>query len=311
MTNFIQGFKIIFPIFFIMGIGYFSRQKGLISKEFIDGATKLVFYFALPVSLFLDVVMEEKIDFSPRYIAFILGGILLTFFLALIIGKLFIKDVKKLTAFVHTAFRGNFVYVGFPIIYGILGDLAPSESVPIIAFGITVYNLLAISMLTYYHSDKINVRDFILKIVTNPMIIATMGGFIVRGLHYVPQGMIYESLNMLAKLATPLALILVGGSLNFKVSKEDKKIIWLSAIYKDILMPLMIMPAAILMGFNREELVVTYVFSAVPPAINTFLYAKKMGSDYKLTSQILAMSFALSVFTFTLGIGIFKHFNIF
>lgn len=311
MTNFIQGFKIIFPIFFIMGIGYFSKQKGLISKGFIDGATKLVFYFALPVSLFLDVVMEEEIDFNPKYIAFIIGGILFTFFLALLIGNIFIKDKRKLTAFVHTAFRGNFVYVGFPIIFGILGELAPSESVPIIAFGITVYNLLAISMLTYYHSDKVNVGEFILKVVTNPMIIATILGFLMRVIHYIPQGMIFESLNMLSKLATPLALILIGGSLDFKVTKEDRKIIYLSAVYKDILMPLIIMPAAILLGFNREELVVTYVFFAVPPAINTFLYAKKMGSDYKLTSQILATAFALSMFTFTLGIGIFKHLKIF
>lgn len=311
MTNFIQGFKIIFPIFFIMGIGYFARQKKLISEGFIDGATKLVFYFALPASLFLDVVMEDKIDFSYRYILFILSGIVFTFFLALFIGRLLIKDARKLTAFVHTAYRGNFVYVGFPIIYGILGQLAPSESVPIIAFGLTVYNILAISMLTYYHSGKIKAGEFVLKVVTNPMIIATMAGFIVRGIHYVPSGMIYESLNMLSKLATPLALILVGGSLDFKVSKEDRKIIYLSAIYKDILMPLMIMPAAILMGFNTEELVVAYVFFAVPPAINTFLYAKKMGSDYKLTSQILATSFALSIFTFTLGIALLKELKIF
>lgn len=311
MTNFIQGFKIIFPIFFIMGIGYFSKQKGLISKGFIDGATKLVFYFALPVSLFLDVAMEEKIDFSPRYIAFILGGILFTFFLALITGRILIEERKKLTAFVHTAFRGNFVYVGFPIVFGILGEFAPSESVPIIAFGLTFYNILAISMLTYYHSGKVNVGEFILKVVTNPMIIATLAGFLVRLIHYVPQGMIYESLNMLSKLATPLALILIGGSLDFKVSKEDRKIIWLSAIYKDILMPLIIMPVAILLGFNREELVVTYVFFAVPPAINTFLYAKKMGSDYKLTSQILATAFALSVFTFTFGIALLKELKIF
>lgn len=310
MTYFIDGLKIIFPIFFIMALGYFARKRKIIDEGFIEGATSLVFYFALPISLFNDITKEESLKMDPIYVAYGMATLLASFLIALAIGKIFIKDDRKLTAFVHAAFRGNFVYIGFPIIRGIMGNLAPSSSVPIIMFVVSFQNILGVGLLTYYHGGKMNFKKLFLQILKNPMTLACIFGFLARAVSYRPEGFIGETMGMLSKLSTPLALILIGGSLNFQGIRENVATIFSAVFIKEILLSAIFIPLGVLIGFNREELIVLYVFYAVPSALNTFLFAKKMGSDHELTSQIISVGYTFSILSFPLGIAILSELGI-
>src|SRR5699024_7227377 len=57
--------NIVLPNLVLMGLGFFMRKKGQISKSFIDQASKLVFNYALPCLLFFSVI-ESQVNFSEQ-----------------------------------------------------------------------------------------------------------------------------------------------------------------------------------------------------------------------------------------------------
>lgn len=315
MESLFLGFNIVFPIFFILAIGYIAKEKNYIDSNFVDKATWLVFYIALPSKLFYDIKNAEIKSLHLNYVIYILSGVLIVTLLGIIIGKLMIKDDnKKLSAFIHCSYRSNFVYVGFPILDMIYNGTQSLEHIIIIvAFGLTLYNIVAIVVLTYYaesENKRISLIDILIKIIKNPMILGVVVGAIFNFLNIPVYSGIERSIEMISKLSTPLSLILIGASLKFEDISKDSKIILTSAFIKTVISPLVMVPIGVLLGFSTMELGIAYVFWATPCAVNCFIFTKQMKSDYQLASKIITFSFVLSVLTFPIGISLMNYFNL-
>lgn len=306
MENLALGINIIFPVFFVIFVGYFLKKIGMIDDSFVSMSTKVVFFVALPAKLFFDIKNSEVEGIDIRYTIYLLVAIIVTFGLSWIIGRRFIKDDNKLSAFVHCIYRSNFVYIGLPIIESIFKDPVMDSVIIVMIFGLTLYNILAIIVLTYYNGDKLKPIDFIIKIVKNPMIIAIFLGLIFKYVNIPLYSGIEDGANMLAKLCTPLSLILIGGSLDFSAGTEDIGLVTTCSFVKDALIAIVMMPIGYMLGFSSSQLVVAFVFFASPCAVNCFIMGKQMGSDADLTSKIITMSFAMSIFTYSIGISLLK-----
>ena len=306
MTHFLLGANIIFPIFFVLFVGYAAKEKGFLDDAFVKKATWLVFYIALPLKLFDNMRTAEIRTLNVPYVFYILSGISIIFFGTWFFARFFIKDRKKLSSFIHCAFRSNFVYVGFPILDA-LYDTPPAEHIMIIiAFGLTLYNILAIFILTYYGEDpeaKVRPDAIAIKVMKNPMIIGILTGLLFNFLHIPVYGGLTDGMNLLARLSTPLSLILIGAGLDFSSLKDDLGLILAAASIRTVLTPLLLVPLGLLMGLGKTELGVAYVFWSTPCAINCFIFAREMGSDYRLASKIITASFLFAMITYPIGIG--------
>lgn len=310
-----MGFNIVSPVFFVLLLGYFAKRRGYIDNNFVDKGTWIVFYLALPFKLFYDIKNARIVSLHPKYVAYILLGVIFVIFISIIIAKaLRIKDKKKLSAFVHCAYRSNFVYVGFPIL-DIIYNGAPSmeHMIVIIAFGLTLYNISAIILLTYYSEaeDKsISFIDIFIKILKNPMIAGVVVGAIFNFLHLPVYQGVDKAIEMVAKISTPMSLILIGASLNFESSKSDFKLMFISAFIKTVLAPALLIPIGVKLGFTNMELGIAYVFWATPCAANCFIFTKQMKSDYEFASKVITLSFIMSIITYPVGISLMNYFNL-
>lgn len=310
-----MGFNIVSPVFIVLLLGYFAKQKGYIDSNFVDKGTWIVFYMALPFKLFYDIKNARIESLHPKYVLYIVLGVIFIILIALLIAKaLKIENKKKLSAFVHCAYRSNFVYVGFPIL-DIIYNGAPSmeHMIVIIAFGLTLYNISAIVLLTYYSEaeDKnISVKDIFIKIIKNPMIAGVVFGAIFNFLHIPVYQGVDKAIEMVAKISTPMSLILIGASLNFESSKSDFKLMFISAFIKTVLSPLILIPIGIKLGFTNMELGIAYVFWATPCAANCFIFTKQMKSDYEFASKVITLSFIMSIITYPVGISLMNYFNL-
>ena len=315
MENLLMGINIISPVFFVLLIGYFAKQRGYIDNNFVDKGTWIVFYLALPFKLFYDVKNARIESLHPKYVAYILLGVIFIIFISIIIAKtLKIKDKRKLSAFVHCAYRSNFVYVGFPIL-DIIYNGAPSmeHMIVIISFGLTLYNISAIVLLTYYseaEEKRISILDIIIKILKNPMIAGVVFGAIFNFLHLPVYQGVDRAIEMVAKISTPMSLILIGASLNFESSKSDFRLMFISAFIKTVVAPALLIPIGVKLGFTNMELGIAYVFWATPCAANCFIFTKQMNSDYEFASKVITLSFLMSVITYPVGISIMNYFNL-
>lgn len=315
MENLLMGINIISPVFFVLLIGYFAKQRGYIDNNFVDKGTWIVFYLALPFKLFYDVKNARIESLHPKYVAYILLGVIFIIFISIIIAKsLKIKDKRKLSAFVHCAYRSNFVYVGFPIL-DIIYNGAPSmeHMIVIISFGLTLYNISAIVLLTYYseaEEKRISILDIIIKILKNPMIAGVVFGAIFNFLHLPVYQGVDRAIEMVAKISTPMSLILIGASLNFESSKSDFRLMFISAFIKTVVAPALLIPIGVKLGFTNMELGIAYVFWATPCAANCFIFTKQMNSDYEFASKVITLSFIMSIITYPVGISIMNYFNL-
>lgn len=310
-----MGFNIVSPVFFVLLLGYFAKKRGYIDNNFVDKGTWIVFYLALPFKLFYDIKNARIVSLHPKYVAYILLGVIFVIFISIIIAKaLKIKDKKKLSAFVHCAYRSNFVYVGFPIL-DIIYNGAPSmeHMIVIIAFGLTLYNISAIILLTYYSEaeDKsISFIDIFIKILKNPMIAGVVVGAIFNFLQLPVYQGVDKAIEMVAKISTPMSLILIGASLNFESSKSDFKLMFISAFVKTVIAPALLIPIGVKLGFTNMELGIAYVFWATPCAANCFIFTKQMKSDYEFASKVITLSFIMSIITYPVGISLMNYFNL-
>lgn len=310
-----MGFNIVSPVFFVLLLGYFAKRRGYIDNNFVDKGTWIVFYLALPFKLFYDIKNARIVSLHPKYVAYILLGVIFVIFISIIIAKaLRIKDKKKLSAFVHCAYRSNFVYVGFPIL-DIIYNGAPSmeHMIVIIAFGLTLYNISAIILLTYYSEaeDKsISFIDIFIKILKNPMIAGVVVGAIFNFLQLPVYQGVDKAIEMVAKISTPMSLILIGASLNFESSKSDFKLLFISAFIKTVIAPALLIPIGVKLGFTNMELGIAYVFWATPCAANCFIFTKQMKSDYEFASKVITLSFIMSIITYPIGISLMNYFNL-
>lgn len=315
MENLLTGFNIVSPVFFVLLLGYFAKKRGYIDNNFVDKGTWIVFYLALPFKLFYDIKNARIASLHPKYVAYILLGVIFVIFISIIIAKaLRIKDKKKLSAFVHCAYRSNFVYVGFPIL-DIIYNGAPSmeHMIVIIAFGLTLYNISAIILLTYYSEaeDKsISFIDIFIKILKNPMIAGVVVGAIFNFLQLPVYQGVDKAIEMVAKISTPMSLILIGASLNFESSKSDFKLMFISAFIKTVIAPALLIPIGVKLGFTNMELGIAYVFWATPCAANCFIFTKQMKSDYEFASKVITLSFIMSIITYPVGISLMNYFNL-
>ena len=306
MTHFLLGANIIFPIFFVLFVGYAAKEKGFLDDAFVKKATWLVFYIALPLKLFEDMRTADIRTLHLPYVIYILSGICIIFFGTWFFARFFIKDRKKLSAFVHCSYRSNFVYVGFPILDALFTTPSAEHVMIVTAFGLTLYNVLAIFILTYYGENpdaKVHPSAIAMKVLKNPMILGILAGILFNFLHIPVYGGLTDGMNLLARLSTPLSLILIGAGLDFSSLKDDLGLILAAASIRTVLTPLLLVPLGLFMGLGKTELGVAYVFWSTPCAINCFIFAREMGSDYRLASKIITASFLFAMITYPIGIG--------
>lgn len=309
MENLMFSLNMILPIFMLIVLGFVFKNMKILSKEFSDCATNLVFYCALPCSLFNSVRNTDvRSVFNTKFLIYLILSQLIIFALCWIVAALFMKDKTQISAVVHGSFRGNFAYIGMPLIANIIGNEILTASVMVMAFGVTLYNVLAVIVLSHYDTSgkKISVLNQIKKIITNPLIISIMLGLLASYVRINFPTYIDKTISYCAQLATPLALILIGTTIRFDTFKSKMSGIILATIMKLIIIPLGVTISAILFGFKGEELVTLFIYNAVPSATNSYIMTKNMNGDGELGAGIVMATSLFSVITLTIFIYILK-----
>ena len=318
LSNFIFSLNVSLPLFILMILGYFLRKKEVVNESFLSCANTVIFQVALPAKLFLDTAQTDFTQsFEPMFLLLAVGGAIFFFILFWLIGAVVIKEPRKVGAFVHGAVRGNYVYIGFPLIQNILGTTAlPAEAMLASAFVLPLYNILAVIVLTItnHPGKKIRFGEVLKQIITNPMIVGILAGlpfsFLSTYTGFTLPFAVEKSLSYLGSLATPLALLVIGANTKVTAIASNMKAVLMACCFRLILQPLIIVPLALLAGLSSNAVLVLFVLFGVPSAANVYIVTKKMGGDADLASGIIVVSVIMSLFTLTTGIFLLRSIGV-
>lgn len=308
MDGILLGLETIFPVFFMIGFGFILRKRQWIDKNFMDKSSSIVYFFALPIKMFLDMYNADlSSGFSIKYTVFLIGGTLLTWLIAWGLAVLLCEDRTQKSAFIHCGFRGNFVYVGTPILAELLGTVGIPEIVTVDIFILTLYNFLAIFTLIYYSDEEFEVVNVIKNIITHPMVIGIITGFIAHliGL-YIPNPLL-KGVGLIGQLATPLALMLIGAQLGDQVARIPWKA-FLSGLYCVVGRLLIMTPFFLLLDLTKNQIMVAFVLFATPAAANSYVMTEKMGGDGDFAAKAVFSGFLLNIITFPIGLALLNKF---
>lgn len=236
MNDFIFSINVTFPIFLVMVIGWGLKQIGMLNDNFVTVANRFNFKVTLPFMLFRDISsVDIKAVFDLKFVLFCAIASSICFWVIWGATKLFLKDHTMRGAFVQASFRSSAAVMGLAFISNIYGASAMG---PLMIIGaVPLYNIYSVLVLTFEadHGDEARdtgkIKQACINIAKNPIIIAIVLGLVVAlaGIHFPT--IVNKTVNSVAQMATPLALIALGaGFEGRKALAKMKPTLWASAI---------------------------------------------------------------------------------
>ena len=309
MENFIFSLNVTVPVFVIILVGGFLKHIGLLTESFAAVADKFVFKVALPVQLFQDIAtMDLRAEFAWDFVLFCAGATTFMFAACWGIAKLFLKDRTMVGAFAQAAARGSAAILGISFVENIYGSsgMAPM----MIVAAVPLFNIYSVIILMVSSAEgKFNgqvLRNTLNGIATNPIILGILAGMIwsLSGLPW--PGMLSKSVGYLAGTATPLALLVLGATFRGKAALQKLRPTVFAALLKLVIIPAVIFPVAIAMGFRGSELVAIMIMLASPTTVTCYIMAKNMGGDEVLSASVVMTATLFSSVTLTFWVFLIR-----
>ena len=176
---------------------------------------------------------------------------------------------------------------------------------------IPLVNAVAVLALELYNGQRPNLWQVLKGIATNPLILASAAGIACNYFAFRLPDVVYSTASTLGGVATPLAFVVLGASLNFGETGRCARSLLLTLAMKLVLYPAAFLGAAVLMGFRGAELAVLLTLFGSPIAVSSFTMAQQMGGDDQLAGQLVIFSSVLSIGTMFLFIWGLKFFAFF
>lgn len=295
MDIFLFAFNGVFPLVLVVALGYFLKRIELIDDNFIKQANKFCFMVAFPLQLFYNIF---HIDFNNKpnisMMIFIIASILIMVTVLMIIVPRVIREKRKVGAFIQGAYRSNFLLIGLPLAKNLFGDIGVATASLALPLVVPIYNFCAVLVLTMFSEKnkelKFSYSRLALEIVKNPLIIASLLGLAFGVLGFKLPIALDNGIRDVGSIATPLALILLGGQFCFSDLEGNLKYAISASLLRIIILPLMVISAAVLLGFRGIELSTILIIFASPSAISGYVMAQNMYNDAQLAGQIIVIT---------------------
>jgi predicted permease len=312
MSNFLFSLNVTMPIFLVMVIGWILRQIGMLDEHFVSVCNKFNFKVTLPFMVFRDLSgVDIRAEFDLKFVLFCAISTTICFWAIWGAAKLFLKKKELRGAFVQASFRSSAAVMGLAFINNIYGSSAMG---PMMIIGaVPLYNIFSVLVLTFEAQteegesrDTGKIKDACINIAKNPIIISIVLGVVAALIGIDFPTIIDKTVNSVAQLATPLALIGLGaGFEGRKALAKMKPTLWASAI-KLMIQPLVFLPAAVALGFTGEKIIAILIMLAAPATPSCYIMAKNMNNDGVLTASIVVMTTLLAAFSLTGWIYLLK-----
>jgi hypothetical protein len=299
--------------------------------------------------LFINVYDASFDNLKWDLVLYSVIAIIVIFALGLLTCILTTKDNKRRGVILQCTFRSNYAIIGLSLASALVGAELQSEveaiAAIVSAFSIPVFNILAVISLSIFVSDDKeqsqdgtttikkkrgqSVKNVLLNIVKNPLIIGVVLGIIFLGLREL-EGVwgwtftikndlyfLYKALSNVKAIASPLALVVLGGQFKFSAVKGMLKEIIVGTAWRTILAPLIGIGCAVLLStytvfinFGATEYPALIALFGSPVAVSSAIMAGQMGNDEQLGTQLVVWTSIVSIFTIFITVCILIGFGL-
>ncbi len=308
MENLVISFKVVLPLFLMLLLGYVIRSIKLVTPDCFEQLNKLVFRVFLPLVIFRNIYISDLSSaFNGKLIISGVLIVLVVFGLSFLAVLFLEKENRRRGVLIQGIFRSNFIVFGLSVAANMYGEDSVGPVSMLVTFIIPVYNALAVVALESFRGGgRVNVKSLLKGIVTNPLIIAAVLGMIVLLSGFRFPVVLEDTVADLAAVATPLALVALGGSFEIGRVRGNLRPLTIGLLGKLVVVPMIFLPISVLLGFRGPELIGLMVMLGSPAAVSSYTMAQQMGGDGELAGELVVFGTLFSVLTIFLWTFLLK-----
>lgn len=298
----------VFPTLVLLVLGNIFRRKNFLAVEFWAAADKLTYFVLFPALLITKVsqVNLSAINFV-QLLSFVLIQFALLSGLAYWIYRRSGTQIEQFSSIYQGIIRLN-SFIVFAVIEARWGAQALSTAALFAGIIIPIVNVCCVTAFAVGRG-RLSVKKVVLPIVKNPLILAALTGFLINQFPQLMPQVIYNSLQILAIAALPLALLSVGAAVRIQmlVARQlsfSRHSLWLTSVVSLVISPALALFLAWAIGIPTAQSQLLVVFSAVPTATSSYILSKQLGGNAEMMATLISLQTILSMLSLTVWLFI-------
>ena len=293
--------NVMLSFFLVSSFGYYLGKKTILNDETANHISSILVIYIFGITMVKSFIRPFDIE-ELKIIGLVFIITVVVLIINIIITKFIFKDDEAVEK--YAVIFNNKGFVGIPVVAAVLGDQNVIYLIPAIimsnifvwTFGNKLLGLKA----------KFDLKSLLL----NPSILAFLVGLVIFIMPFeLPKPMVM-TINYLAALNTPLAMLLLG----YFLRKESiipvlrKLNVWKVTILRLIISPLIVAIMMKYLPIDNDNLKMVMILAwACPTAMNTSLFVSHSGKDPTYAAQITATTSLLSVITIPLTYSLVEY----
>ncbi|MBO0615136.1 MAG: hypothetical protein RL122_2811 [Pseudomonadota bacterium] len=295
------------PIFILLALGAWLRQRQSLNDAFIEVGSRLVFTWALPALLFVSIA-KTHIDATTNFqlIAYGLVAMSILFVLTEILAHFTVQPPEDRGVVVQSIFRSNMAIIGLAYCVNAYGEVALVAASLYVGILSILFNILGVITLSRSLHKQQGIGGILRNIVSNPLIIAIVLALPFAWWDVRPPELLMKAGKTLADMTLPLALLCTGASLDFHTLKQEMNKTLLATFSKLVLIPVLFTAGGWWFGFRGMDLGILLLMSSAPTAAASYVMARAMGGNATLAANTVVLTTLGSLLTTSLGVMVLQ-----
>lgn len=307
MESFYLALSVVVPMLIYMLTGGIITRLGIFKPDQFRALNTMLFKVFIPLSLFFNVYsVDLRTIIVPDIFLFCSLGVIVILFLALFATRNLVKDRIDQATLVQGIYRSNFVLFGLTIAQSLCDEDGVALVSALSAVVIPLFNMLAVILFELSKGGKVKLKKLIISIFKNPLVDAGLiaGALSLMRVHF--PALLESPLKTLGGIATPVALVALGGILSFESVVAHRKLLVIGVLGRLVAVPCLMLAVGILMGFRGNELIAIMAVFGSPTAVASAPMAQAMGGNGDLAGEIVVMTsvfclFSIFLYTFLMS----------
>lgn len=298
MDDLLFSLNTVFPLLGMMAIGFAARRLGIIGESAARQINACVFKIFLPLLLCFNIV-DTKLgaSFDGRTLLYAFVTTLSCFGVLFFVTPRLCHDRASCGVLIQGIARSNYAIFGIPLVSMMYPNADTSIAVIMVVVVVPVFNVLSTIALMVFAGERTHPLRILKGVLLNPLIIATLAGFLLWYFQIPLPTMIETPLRNLGSIATPLALFILGASLDFGKARANGKLLVISVTGRLIGVPLIFLSLAIALGIRDVSLAALIAVYASPTSVSSFPMAQQMGGNGDLAGGQVVFTTVFSILT--------------
>lgn len=211
MASFFSAFQSIGPLFLVIFVGMVVSRNKSVNDQWLEILNNYALWIGFPALILVALSrLQWDMNLYGSLMAWNSARIVVSMLLVFpVCALLKLKNSTRRTLFLAVSY-GNVAYLGIPVLRSALGDQILPEATMISAVYVFWLFTLGIFFVEYFGDHKVHMRELLVRLITNPLLIAVFIGLFIAVNHLQLPRIVMSGLDIFANSVTAVVLFSLG-----------------------------------------------------------------------------------------------------